>query len=128
MLPLELLSQIEDIAWGGYYLGRLEQGLAPSRARRTSSLLNDARIRSCSWQVMHREMEMLQFLSAVSWHMDPTIRDMLMERDVPDRPQSPVRGAPQQPAQLDSQVLHPLNRNQMNVSSIIYTHNLNCLW
>ncbi|XP_052130886.1 uncharacterized protein LOC127751409 [Frankliniella occidentalis] len=90
---IEMLREMEDIAWRD--LGRLEIGLAPSRARRVSSLLSDARIRSCSRQIMNREMDMLHFLSTVSWHLDASMQDMLRDREE-DRPPSPLRGAPRE--------------------------------
>ncbi|KAK3912141.1 putative WRKY transcription factor 4 [Frankliniella fusca] len=90
---LNMLHEMEDVAWRD--LGRLEVGLAPSRARRVTSLLSDARIRSCSRQVMNQEMDILHFLSTVSWHLEGTLQDMLRERlDDEDRPPSPSRGPP----------------------------------
>lgn len=96
---LELMSETEDTAWRD--LGRLEQGFAPSRVRRVTSLLNDARVRSCSRQLLNNEMDLLHFMSTVSWHLDPTMREMLVEREVQNRPPSPERSAlpvPQQDA------------------------------
>lgn len=87
-----MLRELEDIAWRD--LGRLEVGQAASRARRVSSLLNDARIRSCSRQVLNGEMEMLHFLGSTSWHLDNTMNDMLRVVDEEGRPASPVRGPP----------------------------------
>jgi len=87
-----MLREMEDSAWRD--LGRLEQGLAPSRARRSTSLLYDARIRSCSRQVINREMDLLHFLASVSWHLENTMTDLLRERDDEGRPDSPERGPP----------------------------------
>jgi len=90
---LEMMREMEDIAWRD--LGRLELGLAPSRARRVSSLLSDARIRSCSRQIMNREMDMLHFLSSVSLHLDASMQDMFRDRTGEEaRPPSPLRGPP----------------------------------
>ncbi|KAK3932642.1 putative WRKY transcription factor protein 1 [Frankliniella fusca] len=91
---IEMVREIEDVAWRD--LGRLETGLAPSRARRVSSLLSDARIRSCSRQVHNREMDILHFLASVSWHLDNTMLEMLRGRadDEEGRPPSPLRGPP----------------------------------
>ncbi len=85
---------MEDIAWRD--IGRLESGLAPSRARRVSSLLSDARVRSCSRQVLNQEMDLLHFLSTVSWHLEGTLHEALTDRvnDEDCRPPSPVRGPP----------------------------------
>jgi len=87
-----MLRELEDIAWRD--LGRLEVGQAPSRARRVASVLNDARIRSCSRQVLNREMDMLHFLGSTSWHLDNTMNDMLRVGDEEGRPASPIRGPP----------------------------------
>lgn len=88
----EIIQEGEDIAWRD--LGRVERGLAPSRQRRASSIMNDARVRSCSRQVMNEEMDILHFLETVSWHLDGTLRDSLAARQGEDRPPSPVRGPP----------------------------------
>ena len=85
-----MIRENEDMAWRD--LGRLERGLAPSRSRRVSSLLNDARVRSCSRQLMNREMDMLHFLSSVSWHLDGTLSDAIYQRPDEERPPSPQRG------------------------------------
>ena len=87
-----MLAEAEDIAWRD--LGRIEYGLAPSRARRVSSILNDARVRSCSRQVMNQEMDLLHFLSCVCWQLDSTMRDAFQERPDEERPPSPERGPP----------------------------------
>ena len=111
----ELLTETEETAWRD--LGRIEVGLAPSRGRRLSSLLNDARVRSLSRQLINREIDMSHFLSAVSWHMEATMRSMLVEREDPERPPSPERAPPPLPSQEASLINRPVNyRNRLNVS------------
>lgn len=106
---LELLTETEDTAWRD--LGRIEVGLAPSRGRRVSSLLNDARVRSLSRQLIQREIDMTHFLSAVSWHLDNSMRSMLVEREDQERPASPERAPPRIQSQTQCLVNMPGNHH-----------------
>lgn len=87
-----MMREVEDNSWRD--LGRLDQGLAPSRSRRVTSIMNDARVRSLSRQVMNLEMGILPFLSCISWHMMGTLDESLRERPQENRPPSPERGPP----------------------------------
>lgn len=108
-LLAEVLREFEDVAWRD--LARLALGQAPSRARRMSALMNDARVRSCSRQVMEQEMDMLHFLSSVSHHLENTLLDGIRYDDAENRPPSPPRSCP---AVTDS-MLQPSSPHQVRL-------------